>query len=671
MNLARKTAPFPLSFAGLSRLRMPVPALPDTGTSGIPVPVPERRPRWGNVGEIACAQAWERICRLAPARWLDLPAAQQQGAQDPAFLLQALTAAGAPHPAIASEVEHALLRGAGSATALSLVTLGALAHARYDGGEAALELARAGLQCAARRGDGHAGLAHAVHAALLMPANEGFARAAAVLAGLCHGRCLAPAAGSYLYGAALVSGMPVPELAHHLDMACRQALAGQAADAAVQELEYRASLLRGLLSHQGGAILERLCTVRAPSQESRFGHWLTRLQAAWYAGEHALALRAVEEAAALSGPLTAPGDLLVYHVFAILALSRCGDPFTLDALRRHSDALARLDASCRVSHGAMAALADAAFERRRGQPLGALRGFERAVALATGAKLHWLAVLACEQAAGLAEDCGLDSAAHQYRQQTLLACRRWGALGRLETLRAKWNEAPQEADGPCDLGQSVAHELNQPLAAVALHAAAAAKWLRRAQPDVERALDSLALIGAAGRQAGNIVRGLQRLATGMDTETDSVVLDRVVRETAQLLRRLLRKHGIGLDLALGLGERSIEANRVQLQQVLTNLVVNAAESHAAAGLIGPRRIRIETVACGGHAVELAVSDNGPGIAPTHRERLFTSMFSTKRGSSGNGMGLSICLSIARAHGGHIWYEPCAPQGACFRLRLPV
>lgn len=498
-----------------------------------------------------------------------------------------------------------------------------------------------------------------------------FARAAAVLAGLCHGKSLAPIAGSYLYGAALVAGMPVPELAHHLEMACRQALDGRAADAAVQELEYRASLLRGLLSHQGGAILERLCTLRAPGQESRFGHWLTRLQAAWYAGEHALALRAMEEAGALVGPLSAPGDLLLYHVFAVLALSRCGDPFTLDALRRHGDALAGLDTRCRASHGAMAALADAAFERRRGQPLGALRGFERAAALATGAKLHWLAVLACEQAAELAEDAGLGSAAHQYRQQTLLACRRWGALGRLEALRARWNEAPQEAEGACDLGQSVAHELNQPLAAVALHAAAAAKWLRRAQPDVERALDSLALIGAAGRQAGNIVRGLQRLAAGMDMETDSVVLDRAVRETVQLLRRLLRKHGIELDLVLGLGERSVEANRVQLQQVLTNLVVNAAEAHAAAGLDGPRRIRIETVACGGHAVELAVSDNGPGIAPAHRERLFTSMFSTKRGSSGNGMGLSISLSIARAHGGHIWYEPCAPRGACFRLRLPV
>jgi signal transduction histidine kinase len=670
MNLARKTAPFPLSFAGPSRLRMPVPALPESGTSDIPAAVPERRPRGENIGEIACSRAWERIRRLAPASWLDLPAAQRQGAQDPAFLLEALTAAGAPHPAIASEVEHALLRGAGNATALALVTLGALAHARYGGGEAALALARAGLQRAARRDDDHAGLAHAVHAALLMPANEGFARAAAVLAGLCHGKSLAPIAGSYLYGAALVAGMPVPELAHHLEMACRQALAGRAADAAVQELEYRASLLRGLLSHQGGTILERLCTLRAPGQESRFGHWLTRLQAAWYAGEHALALRAVEEAGALVGPLSAPGDLLVYHVFAVLALSRCGDPFTLDALRRHGDALAGLDTRCRASHGAMAALADAAFERRRGQPLGALRGFERAAALATGAKLHWLAVLACEQAAELAEDAGLGSAAHQYRQQTLLACRRWGALGRLEALRARWNEAPQE-EGGCDLGQSVAHELNQPLAAVALHAAAAAKWLRRAQPDVERALDSLALIGAAGRQAGNIVRGLQRLAAGMDMETDSVVLDRAVRETVQLLRRLLRKHGIELDLVLGLGERSVEANRVQLQQVLTNLVVNAAEAHAAAGLDGPRRIRIETVACGGHAVELAVSDNGPGIAPAHRERLFTSMFSTKRGSSGNGMGLSISLSIARAHGGHIWYEPCAPRGACFRLRLPV
>jgi signal transduction histidine kinase len=143
-----------------------------------------------------------------------------------------------------------------------------------------------------------------------------------------------------------------------------------------------------------------------------------------------------------------------------------------------------------------------------------------------------------------------------------------------------------------------------------------------------------------------------------------------------LLQRRLRQQRIEVELAPGLAGCAIDANRVQLQQVVTNLVVNAIEAiaaHAGGAASGMHRIRIETRRDGEDAIELAVSDDGPGVAPADRGRIFASRFSTKPRAAGaaTGMGLSISLSIARAHGGHLWFEPCVPHGACFRLRLPL
>jgi signal transduction histidine kinase len=525
----------------------------------------------------------------------------------------------------------------------------------------------------------------ALHAALVLPFTEGLAQATSALLGLGRDQALAAGAANQLGGTAFAAGMSIPELSHHLERARRQALAG-GSDAAACELDGRACLLRALLSHQGGTLLHGLCAGGDAGQQGRFGHWLTRLQAAWYAGQDAAALEAVHAGSALAGPLTATGDLLLFHVFALLALARW-DRSAAPALERHCNAARRLDARCRASLGAIDALAQAARDAGRGDAIGALRGFERAAAGAGERGLHWLAALACEQAAQHALEAGLASATRHYRQQSLACCRRWGALGRLAALQDAWRDVSSAAAGAATdaqpaadcadgLGLAIAHELNQPLAAIGLHAAAAGKWLERAEPDIGRALDSLALIGAAGRQAGEIVRGMQRLAAARQNETAGVDLDGAVRETLFLLQRRLRQHRIEVDLVPGLAGCAIEANRVQLQQVLTNLVVNAIEAieaNAGGAESGTRRIRVETRRDGQEAIELAVSDNGPGVAPADRERIFASHFSTKPRAAGAaaGMGLSISLSIARAHGGHLWFEPCEPHGACFRLRLPL
>jgi anti-sigma regulatory factor (Ser/Thr protein kinase) len=489
------------------------------------------------------------------------------------------------------------------------------------------------------------------------------------------------AAGApYLGGIAFAAGRSVPELLRHLEKARRQAWA-EGIDDLARELAGRAALLRGLLS-SGNSLAIFLQRSAAPKdgQSGRFGHWLTRLQAAWYAQEPAAALEAAHAAARLAGPQTSTGDLMLFHAFAVSALVRWQDAVPFEHLAQHTAALRYLDERCQASGGALHTLALAACERRRGDGLAALCGFESAAGNAAQLGLHWLAALACEQAAMQADDSGLASAAHHYRRQCLIHYRDWGAPGRVRDLERAWSGSIEvavppcrpEADGASRLAMSIVHEINQPLAAVCLHAAAAGKWLRRADPDVERALESLALIGSAGRQAADIVCGLQRLAAKLPPDTAAVDVDEAVRDTLLFLRHRLCEHRVEVELTLGLAGCTIAANPVQLRQLLTNLVVNAIEAHAAAGQAGKRQIRIETMHQGGHGIELAVGDNGPGIDPRHHARVFTSPFSTKPKTAGNvtGMGLSICLSIVRAHGGHAWFEACEPRGACFRVRLP-
>jgi len=221
-------------------------------------------------------------------------------------------------------------------------------------------------------------------------------------------------------------------------------------------------------------------------------------------------------------------------------------------------------------------------------------------------------------------------------------------------------------------GMAIAHEVSQPLAALALHAAAARKWLSRAEPDVQRALDALALIGAAGHQAGEIVRGLQRQAAGQAPETARVAVDAAVAEALQALRWPMRKQGIAVEACLGLGDAGIVANRAQLQQVVTNLLVNAVEAINAHARPQAPRIRIETLRSGAE-IEIAVSDNGPGIAPDRQPQVLASLAGRADNSRGQGSGLGLAISagIVREHGGRLWFEPCVPHGACFRLRLPA
>jgi signal transduction histidine kinase len=630
-----------------------------------------------------CRQAWERIRALDPSIFQTLPVSphveEDEGAS---ALLHPVHSQAQLHTDIVLQVELALQDGIRPSTCLALTMLGALAVEHFDGGEPAVRLTQVAVDLAARVGGPQADQVRVLHAALVLPLLGRPHEAAHTLALLGKSDNTASLAGLPLAGVGFATGMELSLLTQHLDRARRVQIITGSFNASTIELAARMSLLRKLLAPEPARTVGDLGLGNAAGQEQRFGYWLNRLQTAWYAGDRSAACHAATKATALLQPLTPASDRLICHTFSALALSRSGDTSTIGLMHFHTAALRRLSRLCPDSE-VMAELADAACAYLRGDACAALRGFEAAAASAAGRSLHWLAALAWEQAAVQSTEAGFPSAAWHYQQQALESYQQWGASGRIDTLRRIWNvtdvqtaEAVPERTSPTqggpasEFGLSIAHEVNQPLAAITLHAAAARKWLRRPVPDIDRALASLSLISAAGRQAGGIVRSIQRLATHQEIEMGEVCVDEAIAEALQLLQRRLDKHGIEIDLALGLGERTIRANRVQLQQVVTNLVVNAIEALAET-LRNPlqRRIRIESRTDGNQQVEIAIADNGAGIKPADRDLMFGSLFSTK--PKNTGMGLSISLAIVRAHGGMIEFEPCVPHGACFRFCLPV
>jgi signal transduction histidine kinase len=504
-------------------------------------------------------------------------------------------------------------------------------------------------------------------------------QAACELASICEDDAAPACAALCLASTGFAAGMPLPELAGRLAQARRRPAGAQ--DRA--ELAGRAALVDILL------VGDEAVASTAPDGamlEHRFGHWLTVLQTAWYAGAQTQAMNAIARARALAAAPQPPAERMSFHLFAALATSRNMDAGADCKPDIHCAELRRMAWLHPANAASFSLLADAAHARHNGDVLAALRGYEAAADAATGQGRHWMAALAWEEAAHLTHACGLASVTSHFRQAALTSHGHWGAHGRRACLRSRWGlvesghagESPSlpmeahavQAAGLGELGLSIAHEVNQPLAAISLHAAAARKWLRKAEPDIDRALSSIALISDAGRHAGEIVRSMQRLAAHRHNDMGQVKVDQTARDVLQLLQRRMRKEGIDVKVALGLGETTIHANATQLQQVMTNLLVNAIEALTGSSApTGPKQISIATRPHGSHEVEVRISDNGPGVPLHHRERVFGSLFTTKPGSTG--LGLAICLAIVRAHGGRIAYEPGQPRGACFHFIVPM
>jgi PAS domain S-box-containing protein len=219
-----------------------------------------------------------------------------------------------------------------------------------------------------------------------------------------------------------------------------------------------------------------------------------------------------------------------------------------------------------------------------------------------------------------------------------------------------------------ELTVSIAHEVNQPLAAVVANAEASLRWLRRGIPDLDAACRSVEWIIEDGNRASEVIQRVRALVNKTSLEKAPLDLNDVLRETIPLVQRELISHEILLPVELAPALPTILGDRIQLQQVIINLVMNGIEAMQSV-TDRPRELAIRSRQDEKQQVLVSVTDCGVGISGENVDRLFNAFFTTK--SSGMGMGLSICRSIIEAHGGRLWATANIPHGATFQFALPV
>jgi PAS domain S-box-containing protein len=218
------------------------------------------------------------------------------------------------------------------------------------------------------------------------------------------------------------------------------------------------------------------------------------------------------------------------------------------------------------------------------------------------------------------------------------------------------------------LTASIAHEVNQPIAAAVTNAEAALRWLGRRPPDLEEARQALARIVKDGHRGADVIDRVRALIKKAPPRTDRLEINGAIREVIELTRGEAVKHRVSVWTDFADGVPLIEGDRVQLQQVVLNLIINAIQAVGAVAE-GAREVLITTDQAERNGVRVAVRDSGLGLTPASLDRLFEPFYSTKPG--GLGMGLSICRSIIEAHGGRLWASANHPRGAIFQFTVPA
>ena len=272
----------------------------------------------------------------------------------------------------------------------------------------------------------------------------------------------------------------------------------------------------------------------------------------------------------------------------------------------------------------------------------------------------------------------------QYRRQILLICaafvlqafliswliyEHWRRQAAEVAARNTMSELTQmnRVAGAGELSASIAHEVNQPLAAIAVHSSAALNWLKAKTPNVHEASAALTIIASESLRAGDIVRNLRALFTKDTQQSTTFDINQVIAPVLELMRIELQKCEVKVKTELGYGLPLVTGFEVQLQQVVFNLVMNAKEAMQQTPL--PRELSIKSELNEGGEVQVSVKDSGKGIAPAELESVFQPLFTTK--PHGMGMGLSICRSIIERHGGRIWVTVGKEPGSTFCFALPA
>ncbi|WP_323045653.1 ATP-binding protein [Paraburkholderia sp.] len=218
-----------------------------------------------------------------------------------------------------------------------------------------------------------------------------------------------------------------------------------------------------------------------------------------------------------------------------------------------------------------------------------------------------------------------------------------------------------------ELSASIAHEVGQPLAAIVTNGEACLRWLRREPLNMEEIEGCVTQITDEGNRAAGIVQRVRMLMKGAPPERTAVGMNQLIEEAAKLIRAEVERQAGALVLSLGSNLPDVLADRVQLQQVLINLIVNGMQSMSAVG--GRREMVVISTSDPEGNVVVSVRDSGPGISEQNLPRLFDAFFTTR--STGMGMGLAICSSIIEAHGGQIWAANNPEGGATFSFSLPA
>jgi C4-dicarboxylate-specific signal transduction histidine kinase len=219
-----------------------------------------------------------------------------------------------------------------------------------------------------------------------------------------------------------------------------------------------------------------------------------------------------------------------------------------------------------------------------------------------------------------------------------------------------------------ELTASIAHEVNQPIAATVINGNASLRWLATEPPNLEEARDAIQRIVADANRAADVIARVRGLAKRTPPEKAPLNINEVILAVISLTAKEIESSHVSLDIQLSDDLPLIFGDRVQLQQVILNLILNAVEAMSGT-YAGSRELFLSTTREEPAGVLVAVHDSGRGLDPTKIDHLFEAFYTTKR--EGMGMGLAISRSIVEAHGGRIWAGPNTPRGAAFRFTVPA
>jgi PAS domain S-box-containing protein len=219
-----------------------------------------------------------------------------------------------------------------------------------------------------------------------------------------------------------------------------------------------------------------------------------------------------------------------------------------------------------------------------------------------------------------------------------------------------------------ELSASIAHEVMQPIAATVNNAKAALNWLNAQPPNLEEAREALGETVKEGNRATDVIGRIRALIKKAPPRKDALEINRTILECIGLIRGEIVKNGVSVQTQLAEGLPLIQGDRVQLQQVILNLIINAVEALSSVRE-GARELVITTGKGEPDGVLVVVRDSGPGLSSAGLDRIFEAFYTTKPG--GLGMGLSICRTIIEAHRGRLWATAAQPQGATFQFTLPA